>query len=98
MDIRGPSNDKPYAGDMSDVRQRQAKVGSVNDGNGNSQSASQVAARHTPSPAMIRLAAKLEGIPEVRDDVVARVSQQLDTGYYLTKDAAAKTAEVLGAT
>lgn len=45
--------------------------------------------------AIDRLAAKLEGTPEVRAELVAQAFQRMQSGYYLTQDAAEQTADKL---
>lgn len=95
MDIRGPLFDRTQAGKGADLQGRLAKSNPVDRAEPQASDAQQVVARHSPSRAMLQLAAKLQQIPEVRDEVLARVSERLVTGYYLSMEAAEKTAEVL---
>ena len=50
---------------------------------------------HTRSPELLRLSELLHRIPEVREDVVARVSQKLAQGDYDNREVAERTAQTI---
>ncbi len=56
-------------------------------------SGSEAGDAHVRSPELLRLSEELHRIPEVREEVVARVAEKLAQGDYDTRDAAIKTAE-----
>ena len=95
MDIRGPLNDRTRAGQEVDLQDRLAKANQVDKTGQQTPDLQQVSGQHTRSRAMLELAAKLKQVPEVREEVVARVMKRMATGYYLSKEAAEETAEVL---
>ena len=51
------------------------------------------ASLHVPSAELVALVARVVQEPEVRPEVLQRVAQRLASGYYLTRDAAERTAE-----
>ena len=50
---------------------------------------------HVPSPELLELMARVEQAPEVRPEVLERVAQRLASGFYLTREAAEQTADIL---
>lgn len=52
-------------------------------------------AEHQRAPEMVRLVSQLKEIPEVRQDVIARVEKRLRDGVYLTRESSARTAAAL---
>jgi hypothetical protein len=50
---------------------------------------------HVASAELQALLARVRQAPDVRPEVVARVAQRLASGYYLSRDAAAQTADAL---
>ncbi len=61
----------------------------------NKASGAETADSHVRSPELLRLSEELKLIPEVREEVVARVSEKLANGDYDTRDAAVRTAETI---
>ena len=53
------------------------------------------ASSHVPSPELLDLLEQVQQTPDVRKDVLQRVSQRLQSGYYLTRAAATQTAEAI---
>ena len=51
--------------------------------------------RHLAAPEILELTARLRELPDVRQKVIARVAKQLQSGNYLTREAAEWTAERL---
>jgi hypothetical protein len=56
---------------------------------------SPAASAHVPSPELLDLLVRVQRAPQVRSDVLARVTQRLANGYYKTRAAATKTADAL---
>ena len=52
-------------------------------------------AEHQRAPEVVRLTSQLKEIPEVRQDVIARVEKRLNDGVYLTRESAERTAEAI---
>ncbi len=50
---------------------------------------------HVPSAELLALLALVRQATEVRPDVLQRVAERLANGYYLTRDAAARTAAAI---
>ena len=48
---------------------------------------------HVPSPELAHLRQLVQISPEVRPDVIWRVSQSLESGYYTSQEAAERTAD-----
>lgn len=53
------------------------------------------ASSHVRSAELQKLADELRRTPEVRTEAVERARERLESGYYLSQDAAQKTAEVM---
>ncbi len=95
MDIRGIPNEQVNTGDAFEHQRKVARTDSKQ---------ALVQQRHNnratevgrlPSSELVRLAATLKKIPEVREDVVSLVRDRMKSGYYTTREASEKTAEVL---
>lgn len=95
MDIRGIPNEKVNTGDAFEHQRKVARTDSKE---------ASVQQRHLnraaeigrlPSSELVRLAATLRRMPEIREDVVSQVKDRMKTGYYVTREASEKTAEVL---
>jgi hypothetical protein len=95
MDIRGPLNDRTPAEKEVDFQDRLAKANPVDKADQQALGPQQISTQHTPSRAMLQLAAKLKQVPEIREEVLARVMKRMASGYYLSTEAAEETAEVL---
>jgi hypothetical protein len=50
---------------------------------------------HVPSPELANFRQLVQTSPDVRPDVVSRVSQLLESGYYASPDAAKRTADAM---
>jgi hypothetical protein len=48
--------------------------------------------QHFPAPEIVELTSQLREMPDVRQELVARVAKQLQSGSYLTREAAERTA------
>lgn len=91
MQIRGI-----HSGNVDRLNARHAATdGSKNDISAPKQNGHETGQTHTRSSELVRLSEDLHRIPEVREDVVERVSQKLAAGEYETREAAEKTAEAL---
>jgi hypothetical protein len=95
MDIRGIPNEQVNTGDAFEHQRKVARTDSKE---------ASIQKRHLnraaevdrlPSSDLVRLAAVLKGVPEIREDVVSQVRARMKTGYYVTRAASEKTAEVL---
>ena len=94
MDIRGPFNNPALTGDVSQTK-RHLKSHPVEDVN-ISHLAGKASVHAAPITTILsRLTAELRRVPEVREDLVSQVSERLDTGHYLTRAAAGKTAAAI---
>jgi hypothetical protein len=85
-----------HSGNVDRINARHAATdGSKKDISAPQQNASDVGQTHTRSPELLRLSEALHRIPELRQDIVERVSQKLVAGEYETRESAEKTAEAL---
>jgi hypothetical protein len=96
MDVRGPTpNHHLKSNDLSPPQSETIRWDSserVISGNGLPGS---LAAERQRAPEVVRLVSRLRDIPAVREDVVARVEEELRAGKYFTRESAEKTAESL---
>jgi hypothetical protein len=53
------------------------------------------ASSHVPSPELLDLLQRVRQAPDVRQRVLQQVSERLKSGYYLTRAAAAQTADAI---
>ena len=53
------------------------------------------ASSHTPSPELVQLVNLVGKVPEVREEAVQRAAGRAASGYYLTPEAAAQTADAI---
>ena len=91
MQIRGF-----HSGNVDRLNARHAATdGSKKDISAEKQNAQDAGQTHTRSAELQRLSEDLGRIPDIRADVVERVSQKLAAGEYDTREAAEKTAEAL---
>jgi len=94
MNIRGPFNNPALTGDVSQT-QRHLKSHPVEDVN-KSHLAGKASVQAAPTSTILsRLTTELRRVPEVREELVSQVSERLDTGHYLTKAAAERTAAAI---
>ena len=95
MDIRGIPNEKVNANDAYEHQRKVSRADSkeASPQQGHSSLASDVG--RLPSSELVRLAATMKRIPEIREDVVSQVKERMKSGYYMTREASEKTAEVL---
>ena len=95
MDIRGIPNEKVNANDAFEHQRKVARTDSKEASfqQGHANLVSDVG--RLPSSELVRLAAALKGMPEIREDVVSQVKERVKSGYYMTREASEKTAEVL---
>lgn len=96
MDIRGPLENQHLGNkDLSQLREHASKSepSQVTSRSGNVGRADEV--RHTKSPEIQRLAARIQQVPEVREDLVSQAAARLSSGEYLSRNAAEQTASVI---
>lgn len=92
MDVRGPAESHDANNNLSQVRRGPLRFESA-DGMPNSKLPQFTP--HTTAPEIVRLTETLKDIPEVREELVARIIEKLRAGEYSSRRSAERTAEAI---
>lgn len=95
MKIGGIPNDNNASTGSSQVRRQAGKTGAQSISGNTPASNSMDESVKMESTELARLAAELQRIPEVREQLVIEAKDRFESGYYLTQEAAERTADRL---